>query len=75
MIASYLTIPILIHAQCTRCMLDKQVEQPNFVLLQLWEFLHDVVRYKVGAPGAGREVDCALEPGHCYRLSVSEGQV
>lgn len=67
-ILSDILIPILIQTQCTARMLYKQVEQPNLIVLDLWEFARYGVSYEVGTPRFGREGEGFLEPCHAGGL-------
>lgn len=46
-------------------MLDKEVEQPNFVLPDLRDGLDDLVGDEIGATGPWLEGKPLLEPSHC----------
>ena len=47
-------------------MLDEEVEDADFVLLDLREFFEDVVGDQVAAARAGREREGFLEPRHDF---------
>ena len=49
-------------------MLYKQIEQPNLIVLDLWEFARYGVGYEVGTPRFGGEREGFLEPCHAGRL-------
>lgn len=57
-------IPILIHTQRARGMLHEQMQDADFVVLDLGELFDNVIGYEVGAARFGREADSFLEPRH-----------
>lgn len=45
-------------------MLNKQVQQPNFVVLDLGESLQNLIGDEIRAAGLGREGKLLLKPSH-----------
>ena len=58
-------------------MLDKQVQQPNFVVFDLGDLAHDCVGNEVATPRLGRQGEGFLEPRHVvdWRRMVGGGMV
>jgi hypothetical protein len=42
-------VPVLVQAQRAGCVLDEEVEEPDFVGFYFWQCGDDVVGYEVGA--------------------------
>lgn len=62
-------IPILVKTECARRMLNKQIQQADFVRLDLREVVDDRIGDEVRAPRFRGERQGFLEPGHCcWRL-------
>lgn len=64
-ISPHILIPVLVETKRRARVLHEEVQDANFVVLELREVLDDVVGDEIGAPGTGREGERFLEPGHC----------
>lgn len=67
-ILPHILVPILIQRQTTGCVLDKKVQNADFVVLYLWELFCDRVCDEVTPPALRGEGELFLEPGHAGRL-------
>jgi hypothetical protein len=72
---------VLVQAQSTTGMLNKQIQQANFVISNLGKIRNHLIGYQVGAPRFCGESKLLLEPSHCacssvrisFRRGVQEG--
>lgn len=65
-VGANVVVPVLVQAQRTARVLDKQVEDSDFVILELWKSAHHIVGDEVRALGLAGQRELLLEPGaHC----------
>jgi len=63
-IGPHILVPVLVHAQRARRVLDEEIDQADFVITDLRELLGDVISNQVRAPRPRRQRKRLLEPGH-----------
>jgi hypothetical protein len=66
---------ILIETQGATCVLNKKIENADFVVFDLWHGCHDLIRNEVRTTRFRLQRELLLEPRHgCWR-SVGKWQI